>query len=72
MIQILGENGVALELFVPALLGVEGIDLLVELVALVVDLLELLVGGLCVVGLLVDGLELALDPGEVLTHVEHS
>ena len=71
MIQILGQDGITLELSIAALFGVECIDFLVELVALVVYLLELLVCGLGVVGLLVDSRELFLDSGEVLAHVEH-
>ena len=72
MIQILSQDWVTLELSVAALFGVECIDFLVELVALVVNLLQLFVGGFRVVGLLVDGREFFLDSGEVLAHMENS
>ena len=71
MIQILCQHGVALQLFIAALLGIERIDLLIELIALVIYLLELFIGRLCVVGLLVDSSQFALNPCEVLAHMEH-
>lgn len=70
VIEILGEFWVKFDLPVRVLFEIEFLDLVVKFVALVVDGLELFVGGFGVVRLLVDGSEFALDSGEVLAHME--
>jgi len=54
------------------LLKIEVLDSAVEFLARRIHVLELFIGTLLIVYVLIDGGEFALDPCEVLSHMEHS